>query len=105
MERVNEEMGFKKDESVLMTANMMGGWGMGQQHALACPLTQRTGHVPGQISGVRASWAAQPIRYPQRIWATMREDSPWSCSQIARDLYDYGFKTNSHLRVDREEKL
>jgi hypothetical protein len=99
---LNEEMGFKKDESVLMTANMMGGWGMGQQHAPGVYRSlQRTGHgAMARYLGVKG--VVGPHNYleylTKDIWATMEGGFTLVMPpQIARDLYDYGFKTKQSI--------
>ena len=99
---LNEELGFKKDESVLMTLPMMGAWGMGQQHAPGVYRSlQRTGHgAMARFLGVKG--IVGPHNYLEYlikdIWATMEGGFTLVMPpQIARDLYDYGFKTKQSI--------
>ena len=99
---LNEELGFKKDESVLMPLGMMGGWGIGQQHAPGVYRSlQRTGHgAMARFLGVKG--IPGPHNYLvyliKDIWATMEGGFTLVMPpQIARDLYDYGFKTKQSI--------
>jgi hypothetical protein len=99
---LNEELGFKKDESVLMTANMMGGWGIGQQHMPGVYRSlQRTGHgAMARFLGVKG--IPGPHNYLEYlikdIWATMEGGFTLVMPpQIAQDMYDYGFKTKQSI--------
>ena len=98
---LNEELGFKKDESVLMTA-MVGGWGIGQQHMPGVYRSlQRTGHgAMARYLGVKGT--PGPHNYLayliKDIWATMEGGFTLVLPpQIAQDLYDYGFKTKESI--------
>ncbi len=99
---LNEEMGFAKDESVLVTANMMGGWGIGQQHAPGVYRSlQRTGHgAMARFLDVKGT--PGPHNYLEYlikdIWATMEGGFTLVMPpQIAQDLCDYGFKTKESI--------
>jgi len=99
---LNEELGFKKDESVLMPLNMMGGWGIGQQHMPGVYRSlQRTGHgAIARYLGVKGT--PGPHNYLayliNGIWATMEGGFTLVMpQQIAQDLYDYGYKTKESI--------
>jgi hypothetical protein len=99
---LNEELGFRKDESVIMMANMMGGWGIGQQHMPGVYRSlQRTGHgAMARFLGVKG--IPGPHNYLEYlikdIWATMEGGFTLVMPpQIAQDLYDYGFKTKQSI--------
>jgi hypothetical protein len=99
---LNEELGFRKDESILMPLGMMGGWGIGQQHAPGVYRSlQRTGHgAMARYLGVKG--IPGPHNYLvyliKDIWATMEGGFTLVLPpQIAQDLYDYGFKTKQSI--------
>ena len=94
---LNEELGFKKDESVLMTF-APSHWGLGQEHMPGVYRSfQRTGH--GAIARyLDVKGVPGPHNYLEYLTIDM-----WACRdggftlllppQVARDLYDFGFKT------------
>ncbi len=94
---LNEELGFRKDESVLMTFQP-GHWGLGQEHMPGVYRSfQRTGHgAIARVLGVKG------IPGPHNYLDYLTRDM-WACRdggftlilppQMARDLYDFGFKT------------
>jgi hypothetical protein len=94
---LNEEMGFKKDESIVMTFSP-SHWGLGQEHMPGVYRSlQRTGH--GAIARfLNVKGIPGPHNYLEYLTKDM-----WACRdggftlvmppQIAKDLYDYGFKT------------
>jgi hypothetical protein len=98
---LNEELGFKKDESVLMTA-MAGNWGIGQQHMPGVYRSlQRTGHgAIARYLGVKGkpgphNYLAYLIK---DIWATNEGGFTLVLpQQVAQDLWDYGFKTKQSI--------
>jgi hypothetical protein len=99
---LNEEMGFRKDESIVMTANMMGGWGIGQQHAPGVYRSlQRTGHgAMARFLDVKG--IPGPHNYLEYlvkdIWTTMEGGLTLVMPpQIAQDLCDYGFKSKEAI--------
>ena len=99
---LNEEMGFNKDESIIMTAQMMGGWGIGQQHAPGVYRSlQRTGHgAMARFLGVKG--IPGPHNYLEYLvkdmWATMEGGITLVMpQQIAQDLCDYGFKSKESI--------
>jgi hypothetical protein len=98
---LNEEMGFGKDESVLMTAQV-GAWGIGQQHAPGVYRSlQRTGHgAMARFLGVKG--IVGPHNYLEYlvkdVWATMEGGFTLVMpQQIAQDLCDYGFKSKESI--------
>ena len=99
---LNEEMGFKKDESIIMTANMMGGWGIGQQHAPGVYRSlQRTGHG-AMARFLNVKGIPGPHNYLEYlvkdVWATMEGGFTLVMPpQIAQDLCDYGFKSKESI--------
>ncbi len=94
---LNEELGFRKDESVLMTFQP-GHWGLGQEHMPGVYRSfQRTGHgAIARFLGVKG------IPGPHNYLDYLTRDM-WACRdggftlilppQMAMDLYDFGFKT------------
>ncbi len=94
---LNEEMGFRKDESIVMTFSP-SHWGLGQEHMPGVYRSlQRTGHgAIARFLGVKG------IPGPHNYLEYLTKDM-WACRdggftlvmppQIAQDLYDYGFKT------------
>jgi len=99
---LNEEMGFKKDESVLMTLPRPGAWGIGQQNMPGVYRSlQRTGH--GAIARfLDVKGIVGPHNYleylTKDIWATMEGGFTLVMpQQIAKDMYDYGFKTKDEI--------
>ena len=98
---LNEELGFKKNESVLMTFRA-GAWGVGQQNAPGVYRSlQRTGH--GAIARyLDVKGIVGPHNYleylTKDIWATMEGGFTLVFPpQIAQDMYDYGFKTKQAI--------
>jgi len=98
---LNEEMGFGKDESVLVTAQV-GSWGIGQQHAPGVYRSlQRTGHgAMARFLGVKG--IVGPHNYLEYlvkdVWATMEGGFTLVMPpQIARDLCDFGFKSKESI--------
>jgi hypothetical protein len=98
---LNEELGFKKDESILM-ATGAGNWGLGQQHAPGVYRSlQRTGHgAIARYLGVKG--IPGPHNYLEYlikdIWATMEGGFTLVLpQQMAQDMYDYGFKTKQSI--------
>jgi len=98
---LNEELGFKKDESVLMSFRA-GAWGIGQQNAPGVYRSlQRTGH--GAIARyLDVKGIVGPHNYleylTKDIWATMEGGFTLVMPpQVAQDMYDYGFKTKDSI--------
>jgi len=100
---LNEEMGFREDESIIMTGAMgMGEWGIGQSNAPGVYRSlQRTGH--GAIARfLDVKGIPGPHNYLEYLakdaWAT--RDGGFTLvmpPQIAQDLCDYGFKTKDSI--------
>jgi hypothetical protein len=98
---LNEELGFKKDESVLMTF-APSHWGLGQEHMPGVYRSfQRTGHgAIARYLGVKG--IPGPHNYLEYLTIDM-----WACRdggftlimppQMAQDLYDFGFKTKEEV--------
>ncbi len=98
---LNEELGFKKNESVLMAANP-GTWNIGQVHMPGVYRSlQRTGHgAIARYLGVKG------IPGPHNYLEFLTKDI-WACReggftlvlvpQMAMDLYNYGFKTKQEI--------
>jgi hypothetical protein len=98
---LNEELGFNKDESVLM-ATGVGSWGLGQQHMPGVYRSlQRTGH--GAIARyLNVKGVPGPHNYLEYlikdIWATHEGGFTLVLPpQIAQDICDYGFKTKESI--------
>ncbi len=98
---LNEELGYRKDESVLMAA-MAGSWGLGQQHMPGVYRSlQRTGH--GAIARfLNVKGIPGPHNYLEYlvkdIWATHEGGFTLVLpEQVAQDLYDYGFKSKQSI--------
>jgi hypothetical protein len=98
---LNEEMGFKKNESIITTFRA-GSWGIGQQHAPGVYRSlQRTGH--GAIARfLDVKGIVGPHNYleylTKDIWATMEGGFTLVMpTQIAQDLADFGFKTKRSI--------
>ena len=98
---LNEEMGFGKDESIIMTCSP-GAWGIGQQHMPGVYRSlQRTGH--GAIARfLDVKGIPGPHNYleylTRGIWATREGGFTLILvPQMAQDLYDYGFKTKEAI--------
>ncbi|MFC2038243.1 hypothetical protein ACFLUG_00520 [Chloroflexota bacterium] len=98
---LNEEMGFKKDESVIMQC-MPGAWGLGQFNMPGVYRSlQRTGH--GAIARfLDVKGIPGPHNYLEYLvkdaWAT--RDGGFTLvmpPQIAQDMCDYGFKTKDEI--------
>jgi len=98
---LNEELGYKKDESVLMSATP-SHWGLGQIHMPGVYRSlQRTGHgAIARYLGVKG--VVGPHNYIEFLTKDI-----WACReggftlvmppQIAQDMYDYGFKTKDSI--------
>ena len=98
---LNEELGYNKDESVLM-ATGVGNWGIGQQHMPGVYRSlQRTGH--GAIARyLNVKGTPGPHNYLEYlikdIWATHEGGFTLVLpQQIAQDLCDYGFKSKESI--------
>jgi hypothetical protein len=98
---LNEELGFGKDESILMTC-MPGAWGIGQQNMPGVYRSlQRTGHgAIARFLGVKG--IPGPHNYLEYLtknaWATSEGGFTLVMPpQIAQDLCDYGFKTKQEI--------
>jgi len=98
---LNEELGFKKNESVLMSFRA-GSWGVGQQNAPGVYRSlQRTGH--GAIARfLDVKGIVGPHNYleylTKDLWATMEGGVTLVFPpQIAQDMSDYGFKTKQSI--------
>ena len=98
---LNEELGFEKNESILMTC-MPGAWGIGQQNMPGVYRSlQRTGHgAIARFLGVKG--IPGPHNYLEYLtknaWATSEGGFTLVMPpQIAQDLCDYGFKTKQEI--------
>ncbi len=98
---LNEELGFKKDESIIMTTQV-GSWGIGQTHAPGVYRSlQKSGH--GAIARfLDVKGIPGPHNYidflTEGIWATREGGFTLVLvPQMAQDLYDYGFKTKDEI--------
>ncbi len=98
---LNEELGFRKDESILMPC-MPGDWGLGQQNMPGVYRSlQRTGHgAIARFLGVKG--IPGPHNYLEYlvkdVWATRESGFTLVMPpQIAQDLCDYGFKTKDSI--------
>src|SRR3990172_13202889 len=85
-----------------MTAQVMGGWNIGQQHMPGVYRSlQRTGHgAIARYLGVKG--IVGPHNYLEflikGIWATKEDGFTLAMPpQIAMDMYDYGFKTKKAI--------
>ncbi len=98
---LNEEYGFKKDESIIMTFRP-SAWNIGQEHMPGVYRSlQRTGH-----GAIARFLDVKGIRGPHNYLEFLTKDI-WACRegaftlvlvpQIAQDLYDYGFKTKDDI--------
>jgi hypothetical protein len=98
---LNEEYGFKKDESIVMTFRP-SAWNIGQEHMPGVYRSlQRTGH-----GAIARFLDVKGIRGPHNYLEFLTKDI-WACRegaftlvmvpQIAQDLYDYGFKTKESI--------
>ena len=101
---LNEELGYGKDESVLMTGAIgpMGEWGLGQQNAPGVYRSlQRTGH--GAIARfLDVKGIVGPHNYLEYlikdVWATREGGFTLVMpQQVAQDLCDYGFKSKEEI--------
>ncbi|MBN2075843.1 MAG: hypothetical protein JW762_09860 [Dehalococcoidales bacterium] len=101
---LNEELGYRKDESILMPhpGGLIGDWGIGQQNAPGVYRSlQRTGH--GAIARfLDVKGIPGPHNYLEYLtkgaWAT--RDGGFTMvmpPQVAQDLCDYGFKTKQEV--------
>jgi hypothetical protein len=98
---LNEELGYKKDESILMPTGP-GAWGIGQENMPGVYRSlQRTGH--GAIARfLDVKGIPGPHNYLQYlikdIWATREGGFTLIMpQQVAQDMYDYGFKTKESI--------
>lgn len=98
---LNEEMGYRKDESIIMTC-APGQWGIGQFNMPGVYRSlQRTGH--GAIARfLDVKGIPGPHNYLEylchKAWAT--RDGGFTLvmpQQVAQDLCDYGFKTKESI--------
>jgi len=102
---LNEEFGFKKNESVLMNVpvgHSNSAWGIGQEHMPGVYRSlQRTGHgAIARYLGVKG--VVGPHNYLEFLCKDI-----WACReggftigmppQIAMDMYNYGFKTKQSI--------
>ena len=102
---LNEELGYKKNESVLMTVpvgHSSSAWGIGQEHMPGVYRSlQRTGHgAIARYLGVKG--IVGPHNYLEflckGIWACREGGFTLALpTQIAQDMYDYGFKTKQSI--------
>ena len=102
---LNEELGYKKKESVLMTVpvgHSGSAWGIGQEHMPGVYRSlQRTGHgAIARYLGVKG--VVGPHNYLEflckGIWACRESGFTIAMPpQIAQDMYDYGFKTKQSI--------
>jgi hypothetical protein len=98
---LNEECGFKKSESVLVTFRA-GSWGIGQQHAPGVYRSlQRTGH--GAIARfLNVKGIPGPHNYLEYLTKDIYSTHEGGFTlvfptQMAQDMYDYGFKTKASI--------
>jgi len=98
---LNEEMGFSKDESIVMPC-MPGAWGLGQQNMPGVYRSlQRTGH--GAIARfLDVKGIVGPHNYLEYlikdVWATREGGFTLVMpQQVAQDLCDYGFKSKQEI--------
>ncbi len=98
---LNEELGYKKDESVLMLTRP-GSWGIGQEHMPGIYRSlQKSGH--GAIARfLDVKGIPGPHNYIEflthKIWSTMEGGFTLILvPQMAQDLYDYGFKSKDEI--------
>jgi hypothetical protein len=102
---LNEESGFRKDESVIMTVpvgHSNSAWGIGQEHMPGVYRSlQRTGHgAIARYLGVKG--VVGPHNYLEflckGIWACREGGFTIAMPpQIAMDMYNYGFKTKQSV--------
>jgi hypothetical protein len=102
---LNEEYGYTRDESVLMTvpiSHSASAWGIGQEHMPGVYRSlQRTGHgAIARYLGVKG--VVGPHNYLdflcQGIWACREGGFTIAMPpQIAMDMYNYGFKTKQSV--------
>jgi len=98
---LNEEMGFRKDESIIMTAMPMQ-WGIGQEHMPGVYRSlQKSGH--GAIARfLDVKGIPGPHNYldfiTDGIWRTREGGFTLVLvPQMAQDLYNYGFKSKDEI--------
>ncbi len=98
---LNEELGFRKDESIIMTCSP-SFWGLGQEHMPGVYRSlQRTGH-----GAIARFLDVKGITGPHNYLEFLTKDI-WACReggftlilvpQMAKDLYDYGFKSKDEI--------
>ncbi|MFC2014804.1 hypothetical protein ACFLUP_02295 [Chloroflexota bacterium] len=98
---LNEEYGFNKDESILMTFNP-DAYGIGQRHQPGIYRSlQRTGH-----GAIARYLDVKGIVGPHNYFEYLTKDI-WACReggftlilppQVAQDMYDYGFKSKDEI--------
>lgn len=98
---LNEEMGFDKNDNIIMTTHP-GAWNLGQEHMPGVYRSlQRTGHgAIARYLGVKG------IVGPHNYFEFLTKGI-WACReggftlvlvpQMAQDMYDYGFKTKDSI--------
>ncbi|MEK7354755.1 MAG: hypothetical protein AABZ77_09645 [Chloroflexota bacterium] len=98
---LNEEMGFKKNESIIMTVGP-GEWGIGQEHMPGVYRSlQKSGH--GAIARfLNVKGLPGPHNYidfiTDGIWRTMEGGFTLVLvPDMAKDMYDYGFKSKEAI--------
>ena len=98
---LNEELGFRKDESVLMTVRPMG-WGLGQEHMPGVYRSlQKSGHgAIARFLGVKGK--PGPHNYidyiTDGIWRTYEGGITLVLvPSMAMDMYNYGFKSKEAI--------
>jgi hypothetical protein len=98
---LNEELGYKKNESIIMSIRP-GSWGLGQEHMPGVYRSlQRTGHgAIARYLGVKG--IVGPHNYLEYlirgIWACKEGGFTLAMPpQIAMDMYNYGFKTKQSI--------
>ena len=98
---LNEELGFDKDESIIMTCSPTH-WGLGQEHMPGVYRSfQRTGH-----GAIARYMNVKGIPGPHNYLEFLTKDV-WACKeggftlilvpQMAQDLYDCGFKSKEEI--------
>jgi len=102
---LNEEYGYKKNESIIMTVpvgHSAAAWGIGGEHMPGVYRSlQRTGH--GAIARfLDVKGVVGPHNYLEYfcrgIWGSREGGFTIGMPpQIARDMYDYGFKTKQSI--------
>ncbi|MEE8413477.1 MAG: hypothetical protein V3R96_02895 [Dehalococcoidales bacterium] len=98
---LNEEFGYKKNESIIMTTRP-GSWGIGQEHMPGVYRSlQKSGH--GAIARfLDVKGIPGPHNYMEfisdGIWRTMEGGFTLVLvPQMAQDMFDYGFKSKDEI--------